>query len=84
LIFHVFGALAEFERDLIRERTIAGLAAARARGRLGGRPKGFDEKKARLAQALRDEGSRSVKEICDALKMSPASFYRYTKQRDEG
>ena len=79
LIFHVFGALAEFERDLIRERTNAGLAAARARGRLGGRPRGVDEKKAKLAQTLRDEGSRSVAEICEALGTSPASFYRYTK-----
>lgn len=45
LIFHIFAALAAFERDLIRERTNAGLAAARARGRLGGRPKGVDQKK---------------------------------------
>src|ERR671916_533654 len=53
LVFHVFGALAEFERDLIRERTHAGLAAARARGRTGGRPKVLaDAKKVALAQAL--------------------------------
>jgi DNA invertase Pin-like site-specific DNA recombinase len=57
LIFHVFGALAEFERDLIRERTQAGLAAARARGRKGGRPKKLaDPKKLALAQQLYDDG----------------------------
>src|SRR3989442_15471068 len=52
LIFHIFGALAEFERDIIRERTQAGLIAARARGRLGGRPKLLNQKKVDMAQAL--------------------------------
>src|SRR6266851_7683114 len=52
LIFHIFGALAEFERDIIRERTQAGLQAARARGRLGGRPKALTNKKQSMAQAL--------------------------------
>jgi DNA invertase Pin-like site-specific DNA recombinase len=52
LIFHIFGALAEFERDIIRERTQAGLTAARARGRKGGRPKSLTQKKAQIAQAL--------------------------------
>jgi DNA invertase Pin-like site-specific DNA recombinase len=52
LIFHVFGALAEFERDLIRERTRAGLQSARARGRRGGRPWALDEKKLALARSL--------------------------------
>ena len=57
LIFHVFGALAEFERDIIRERTLAGLAAARARGRTGGRPRNLDDKKKRHAVTLHsDEG----------------------------
>src|SRR5205807_6619960 len=55
LIFHMFGALAEFERDIIRERTKAGLAAARARGRLGGRPKALNPKQARIAQALHND-----------------------------
>ena len=54
LIFHIFGALAEFERNLIRERTIAGLASARARGRKGGRPRILDEKKIQLARNLHD------------------------------
>jgi DNA invertase Pin-like site-specific DNA recombinase len=52
LVFHIFGALAEFERDIIRERTQAGLQAARARGRLGGRPKALTDKKQAIAQAL--------------------------------
>ena len=52
LIFHIFGALAEFERDVIRDRTMAGLAAARARGRVGGRPKIMTDKKVRLAKTL--------------------------------
>src|SRR3712207_2483733 len=65
LVFHVFGALAEFERELIRERTQAGLRAARARGRTGGRPKILaDAKKAALAQALYDDGRHDVATIC--------------------
>lgn len=52
LIFHVFGALAEFEREIIRERTNAGLSAARARGKKGGRPKAMDDKKIIMARAL--------------------------------
>ena len=57
LIFHIFGALAEFERDIIRERTMAGLAAARARGRVGGRPKIMDEGKVKLARTLMADNS---------------------------
>jgi len=57
LIFHLFASLAEFERDLIRERTPAGLTAARARGRNGGRPKGVDEKKRKAAVALKRDPS---------------------------
>lgn len=79
LIFHIFAALAEFERGILRERTQAGLAAARARGRNGGRPKVMTDKKAKLAQELRADTSRPVNEICAALGISRASFYRYTK-----
>ncbi len=80
LIFHVFGALAEFERDLIRERTHAGLAAARARGRTGGRPKALlDPKKIALAQALYDDGRHDVATICKTLGISRATLYRYVK-----
>jgi DNA invertase Pin-like site-specific DNA recombinase len=79
LIFHIFAALAEFERGILRERTKAGLAAARARGRNGGRPKLMTDKKAKLAQELRADTTRSVNEICSTLSISRASFYRYTK-----
>ena len=58
LIFHVFGALAEFERDIIRERTLAGLAAARARGRKGGRPRHLDDKKKRHCAKKLGKGGR--------------------------
>ena len=87
LIFHVFGALAEFERDLIRERTTAGLAAARARGRKGGRPRATaftDPKQAALARALYADGRHSVSDICRTLKVSRATLYRYLRrERDK-
>jgi DNA invertase Pin-like site-specific DNA recombinase len=76
LVFHVFGALAEFERDIIRERTNAGLAAARARGRKGGRPRVLDEKKTALARALYREGTATAV-ICATLGISRSSLYRY-------
>jgi DNA invertase Pin-like site-specific DNA recombinase len=84
LIFHVFGALAEFERDLIRERTQAGLAAARARGRQGGRPRAESlntPQKIALAQALYNDRSHSIKDICTALHISRATLYRHIKSR---
>jgi DNA invertase Pin-like site-specific DNA recombinase len=78
LVFHVLGALAEFERDLTRERTHAGLAAARARGRIGGRPKALtDPKQIALAQALYDGGQTDVATICRTLGVSRATLYRY-------
>jgi DNA invertase Pin-like site-specific DNA recombinase len=81
LVFHVFGALAEFERDLVRERTHAGLAAARARGRTGGRPKKLaDPKTLALAQRLYDEGGTDVATICRTLGVSRATLYRYLKR----
>jgi DNA invertase Pin-like site-specific DNA recombinase len=81
LIFHIFGALAEFEREIIRERTNAGLQAARARGRLGGRPKtqSLDPKKMALAKQLHDDHSRSVQEICEMLQIGRSTLYRYLK-----
>ena len=80
LIFHVFGALAEFERDLIRERTNAGLAAARARGKTGGRPKKLvDPKKLALAQQLYADKSHDITTICDTLGISRATLYRYVR-----
>ena len=77
LVFHVFGALAEFERDLIRERTMAGLASARARGRKGGRPRAMDEEKVRVASRLMKDPEVSVAEVCRAVGVSSATLYRY-------
>lgn len=76
LVFHLFGALAEFERDLIRERTLAGLAAARARGRTGGRPTVWTEDKLRAARAMRAGGEHDVASIARVLGVSRASVYR--------
>src|SRR5439155_5551911 len=79
LIFHIFGALAEFERDIIRERTNAGLAAARARGKLGGRPKALSPEKIKLARKLYADTSTSVAEICKMLGISRHTLQRYVK-----
>ncbi len=81
LIFHIFGALAEFERNLIRERTMAGLRAARARGRVGGRPRKLDEKKTDLAYRLYDEKQYAVKEICQMIGVSKPTLYAYLARR---
>ena len=78
LVFHIFAALAEFERTLIRERTQAGLQAARARGRQGGRPKTLNPDQQRMAQTLRDDPTQTVDSICAALGLSRTTFYRYT------
>src|SRR3954447_24297200 len=77
LVFHVFGALAEFERDLIRERTHAGLAAARARGRLFGRPKALTAQQVKQLRSLAKDERNTVAEICQTLGISRASSYRY-------
>jgi len=77
LIFHVFGALAEFERDLIRERTQAGLAAARARGRKGGRPKKLGTPgEVAMARSLHNDHTNSIEDICKTLGISRATLYR--------
>src|SRR6266487_3104650 len=73
LVFHIFGALAEFERDIIRERTQAGLAAARARGKTGGRPKAAtlsDPKKVAMAQALYNDPHNAIADICRTLRIT--------------
>ena len=79
LVFHIFGALAEFERDIIKERTNAGLSAARARGRLGGRPNALTPKKAQMAKELYKDKNNTVDEICKTLNVSRATLYRYVK-----
>jgi DNA invertase Pin-like site-specific DNA recombinase len=82
LIFHVFGALAEFERDIIRERTNAGLKAARARGRKGGRPRALTDKQEQQAKVLVKDTSLSIGEICKTLRISRSTFYRYVSGKD--
>jgi DNA invertase Pin-like site-specific DNA recombinase len=77
LVFHVFAALAEFERDLIRERTAAGLDAARARGRRGGRPSVMTAHKLRVAQEMHRSGQYLVAVIAKTLGVSRASIYRH-------
>lgn len=84
LIFHIFGALAEFERDIITERTQAGLLAARARGRIGGRPKAKSldtEQKVKMAQRLYNDKSNSIADICRTLNISRATLYRYIETK---
>lgn len=77
LLFHVFGALAEFERSIIRERTRAGLDAARARGRKGGRPPKLTEKDLKAARAMLLDRSITVEEVARQLRVSPATLYRH-------
>jgi DNA invertase Pin-like site-specific DNA recombinase len=84
LVFHIFGALAEFERDLIRERTNAGLAAARARGRKGGRPKAFaDPRKLAMAKTLFADKKRSIPDICKTLGVSRSTLYRWVATQEQ-
>ena len=80
-VYTVFGALAEFERDLIGERTLASLAAARGCGRKGGRPRDLDDKKKRHAVTLHSDPTNSVKDICRTLGISKATLDRYLAER---
>lgn len=77
LVFHIFGALAEFERGIIRERTTAGLAAARARGRVGGRPAKLTHDDLRAVRAMLADPSIPVTEIAKRVSVSPATLYRH-------
>nr|WP_294548524.1 recombinase family protein [uncultured Rhodopila sp.] len=77
LVFHVFAALAEFERSVIRERTTAGLAAARARGRKGGRPRSLTEKDIAAARAMLSNPDITVDEVARRLGVGPATLYRH-------
>lgn len=84
LVLNLFASLAEFERDLIRERTQAGLLSARARGRKGGRQKGLSpeaEKNARLAEMYYKEGVLGVNLIAKKLAISKVTFYKYLRHR---
>ena len=77
LVFHIFGALAEFERAVIRERTSAGLQAARERGKKGGRPSVLGPKDLAAAKALLADPAIRVEDVAARLKVSPATLYRY-------
>lgn len=87
LMFHLVGAFAEFERNLISERTKLGLAGARARGRKGGKPKGLStdaQKKAVRAKQLYDERKLSIDEICKVLEIaSKTTLYKYIRFENE-
>ncbi len=76
LIFHLFGALAQFERELIRERTVAGLAAARARGRKGGRPPKLSAEKLRVAQRLLKDPESTVSEVARILGVHRSTLHK--------
>jgi len=85
LAFNIFGSLAEFEREVIRERTRAGLEAARSRGRQGGRPKGLSDKgqqKAMVAETLYKEQKLTVQQIAEQLNISKATLYSYLRSRN--
>jgi len=83
LVFHLFGALAQFEREIIRDRTVAGLAAARARGRRGGRPSKLSADQRRTARKLYDEREHTVEQIGRILGVSRTAIYR-ALQADSG
>ena len=83
LVFGIFAALAEFERELIRERTVAGLNAARARGRKGGRKFALSKSQVRLAQTAMVNRDTSVSEPCRELGIKPVTLYRYVGPRGQ-
>jgi DNA invertase Pin-like site-specific DNA recombinase len=77
LVFHVFGALAEFERSIIRERTKAGLEAARARGKKGGRPPALAAKDLAAAKAMLSDPEITMEEVAKRLRVAPSTLYRH-------
>ena len=83
LQFHIFAALAEYERNIRRERTMAGLRAARARGRTGGRPRSMTESDVAMAQRLIVDPEISVEAICEKLEVSKSTLYRYVSPEGE-
>lgn len=80
LVFHIFAALAEFERNLIRERTNAGLAAARARGRLGGRKKSLNAKQRQQVVEMYERKNQTVKQICEMMSITKPTLYAYIRE----
>ena len=83
LIFHIFGALSQFERELIRERTQAGLKAARVRGRMGGRPVQLNTQEIRKLKKHYDKGNLSVMEIYKLFNITKPTLYRYLKNEKQ-
>lgn len=81
LIFHIAGAFAEFERNIIRERTKAGLESARARGRKGGRPKKINDNLIRLAKTMHANKEISINDIVKNLGVSRATFFNMVKSK---
>jgi DNA invertase Pin-like site-specific DNA recombinase len=77
LVFHLFGALAEFERSIIRERTVAGLASARARGRVGGRPRALSEADVAKAKAMLRDPKITAQDVAHTLGVSLSTLYTY-------
>lgn len=77
LVFHIFGALSEFERNITKERTIAGLKAARSMGKIGGRPQALQAKDLRDAKALLKDKKITVGEVAKRMKVDPSTLYRY-------
>ncbi len=80
LVFHIFAALAEFERNLIRERTNAGLAAARARGKMGGRKKSLNAKERKRAVETYQRKNHTVQQICEMMNITKPTLYAYIKE----
>ena len=80
LIFHIFAALAEFEREIISERTKAGLKAARARGRFGGRPKKLNEEQTKMVKKMWKDHTIPIDEICRTFDISRPTLYNYLKE----
>jgi len=81
LMFHLFAAFAEFERNLIQERSVAGRVAAKARGRLGGRPEKYGERDIEMMKALIDGGT-PIKDVADRWGVSRTTIYRYLERDD--
>ena len=77
LVFHIFGGLAEFERSIIRERVNAGLKAAKARGKVGGRPRSVSDDDIAAAKAMLKDGKFTVAEVAKRIGCSPATLYRH-------
>jgi DNA invertase Pin-like site-specific DNA recombinase len=84
LVFHIFGALAEFEREIIKERTQAGLESARTRGKVGGRPRALTAKEVQMLKNMAADKSLTVSDICKTLGIGRTTFYRYVKAGENG